>query len=95
MDAKRYDELIEKMAYHLRRWGLTVPGVAFLEANKPFAFLGSQLLLFLQPLLNGLVRPAASEQCIRFLEDRDGIERLIQRLELGLSQDRQEGGPCR
>ena len=62
MDAKRYDELIEKMAYHLRRWGLTVPGVAFLEANKPFAFLGSQLLLFLQPLLNGLVRPAASEQ---------------------------------
>jgi len=95
MDVSGQDEFIQEIAHNLERWGLTVPGIAFLEANKPFAFLGSQALLFLQPLLNGLVRPAVSEQYIRFLQDRDGIERLIQKLELGANQAAQEDEPCR
>lgn len=93
MDVRVQDEVVELIAHHLERWGLTVPGIAFLEAHKPFAFLGSQFLLFLQPLLNGLVRPAVSERYIRFLQDREGVERLIQKLELGASQATQEDGP--
>lgn len=95
MDVTGQDEVLEQIAHKLERWGLTIPGIAFLEAHKPFAFLGSQVLLFLQPLLNGLVRPAVSEQYIRFLQDRDGIERLIQKLELGASRAAQEDEPCR
>lgn len=95
MDDRVQDEVIKQIAHHLERWGLTAPGIAFLEAHKPFAFLGSQFLLFLQPLLNGLVRPTLSEQYIEFLQDRDGVERLIQKLELGESQAAQEDGPCR
>ncbi len=95
MDVTEQEEVIEQIAHRLEQWGLTVPGIAFLEAHKPFAFLGSQILLFLQPLLNGLVCPTISEQYIRFLQDRDGIERLICKLELGANQVAQEDGPCR
>lgn len=95
MDIKSRDELIEKIASHLERWGLTVPGIAFLEANRPFGFLGSQLLLFFQPLLNGFVRPAVSDQYIGLLEDRDAVEQLVRKLEISLSQSAQEDVPCK
>lgn len=95
MDIESRDELIEKIVNYLERWGLTVPGIAFLEANKPFGFLGGQLLLFFQPLLNSFVRPAVSDQYIRLLEDRDAIEHLVRKLEVGLNQPAQEDVPCK
>jgi len=95
MDIKSKDELIDKIANYLERWGLTVPGIAFVEANRPFGFLGGQFLLFFQPLLNGFVHPAVSDQYIRLLEDRDALEQLIRKLEVGLGQAAQEDVTCK
>ena len=81
MDARRQDQLIEELAGHLKRWGMVTPSIAFLEANKPFNFLGSQLLLFVQPLLGVFVSPAVTSEYASLLEDRDSIERLIRKLE--------------
>lgn len=80
-DAARREELIETIASHVRRLGLEAPGIAFLEASKPLSFLGSQCLLFLQPLLSAFVSHAVTDDLAGLLEDRAGIERLIQRLE--------------
>jgi hypothetical protein len=81
MDIRRRDQLIERIASHLKRWDLVAPGVVVLETNKPFSFLGSQLILFLQPVLTAFMSPEAITDYVSLLEDRDNVERLIQKLE--------------
>ena len=80
--------MIESLSQWIRANGLRSPALLFLEANKPLAPLGSQVLLFLQPLL-GLVGPAMgwfhddhvfAEYAI-LLEDSVNIERILDRLE--------------
>lgn len=79
-------ELIESLAQRIESLGLTMPVVLMLEAHKPLSFLGSQVLLILQPLLNVLFDPATSSAYAALLEDRRSVEQLIQRLE-GLKHD--------
>jgi hypothetical protein len=74
-------QMIDHLAAKLCAWGLATPGIAFLEANKPFSFLGSQFLLFLQPLLSTFIQPALTDDYIALLGDRANVERLIQKLE--------------
>jgi hypothetical protein len=93
MDANRRDQLIEEMAGHLRQWGLAAPGIAFLEANKPFTFLGGQFLLFVQPLLSTFVAPDITGEYAALLEDRDSVERLIHTLELNEALATEEDVP--
>lgn len=56
--------------------GMTVPALFFLEAVKPLASLGSQVLLMLQPLLGPELTAYAA-----LLEDPDGIESVLAELE--------------
>ena len=49
------DLLVERLAQKIYSCGLTAPAILFLEANKPFSFIGSQALLFFQPLLGFLL----------------------------------------
>ena len=88
LTSERRDQMIEGLSQWIRANGLRSPALLFLEANKPLAPLGSQALLFLQPLL-GLVGPAMgwfrddhvfAEYAI-LLEDSVNIERILDRLE--------------
>ena len=81
MDSERQAQLITELSGHIRRWGLVVPGIVFLEANKPFGFLGSQLILFAQPFLDLFISPATTAELAALFEERNSIDRLIQRLE--------------
>jgi hypothetical protein len=74
-------QLIDDLAAKLRDWGLAAPGIAFLEANKPFSFLGSQLLTFFQPLLSTFIQPAVTDGYISLLQNRTNVEELIRKLE--------------
>jgi hypothetical protein len=77
----RRDALIERVAVRLEAASMSVPAIAFLESNRPLAFVGSQMLLVAQPFLS----PFASslDGWIEILEDRGSVERLIGRLEQG------------
>lgn len=75
------EELVNQLAGRIQELGLAGPGIAFLEANKPFSFLGSQFLLFMQPLLDPFVGSSVTGRYIGLLQDRSNIERLIQKLE--------------
>jgi hypothetical protein len=86
LNAARRDHLIENLAHRLDSWRLTTPAVAFLEAHKPLGFFASQTLLALQPLLTLLLGDVSVEEYAALLEDRDGLERVINRLE-ELQQD--------
>jgi hypothetical protein len=76
----RREELVEHVAREIRMRGLTAPAVHFLEASRPYRPLGAPAMLFFDPILKELFGgdlPSASE----LLEDEDGIEALILRLE--------------
>ena len=75
------DLLIERLAQKVSRWGLTAPAILFLEANKPFSFIGSQVLLFFQPLLGFLLGDEVIGGYAQLLEDQANVERLLQLLE--------------
>jgi hypothetical protein len=86
LNTARRDYLIENLAHRLDSWRLTTPSIAFLEAHKPLGFFASQTLLALQPLLTLLLGDVPVEEYAALLEDQNGLERVIDRLE-ELQQD--------
>ncbi len=74
------EELVEFVARAIQVRGLTGPAVMFLEASRPYRTLGSQAMLFFDPVLRGLFNGDLAEMQ-RVLADDTGIERLIERLE--------------
>lgn len=74
------DELVESVAREIQLRGLTAPVVMFLEASRPYRPLGSQAMLFFDPLLQGVFTGEIAG-VDRVLADEAGIERLIERLE--------------
>ncbi len=80
LDEERRDELVEEVAREIQLRGLTAPAVHFLQASRPYRPLGSNAMLFFDPVLHGLFGgELASASAI--LADEDGIEQLIERLE--------------
>jgi hypothetical protein len=80
------NNFVQKVADRITDLGLTGPAILLLEANKPLAFLGSQLLLVAQPTLNIFVSPHLTQQTINLLTDSAQLEQLIQTLETGTAQ---------
>ena len=74
------DELVEYVAREIQLRGLTTPAVMFLEASRPYRPLGSQAMLFFDPVLRGVFGGDLAE-VQRLMADETGIERLIERLE--------------
>jgi hypothetical protein len=77
----KQDTFIKKVADKIADLGLTGPAILLLEANKPLAFLGSQLLLVAQPTLNLFSPPHLTQNTIDLLADSTQVERLISMLE--------------
>lgn len=75
------DLLLERLAQKISSWGLTAPAVFFLEANKPFTFIGSQALFFFQPLLGFLLGDEVVGGYAQLFEDQANVERLLHLLE--------------
>jgi hypothetical protein len=80
------DALAERLAHLIARWRLVTPAIAFLEANKPLSFVGSQALLMLQPMLDLFVTREWTTDLVTLLADREQLETLITRLETAQSQ---------
>ena len=69
------------MARRIADLGLTAPAILFLEMHKPLAFLVAQLLLVAQPFLSIGLNNADLSDFAAIIEDRGGVEELIERLE--------------
>jgi len=77
---EREQELIENLARRLQRLHLIAPAILFLESNKPVSFIGSQALLFFQPVLR-MLSAESMDEYVALFEQRASVERLIERLE--------------
>jgi hypothetical protein len=74
------EDLVEFVAREIQLRGMTTSAVMFLEASRPYRPLGSQAMLFFDPVLRALFG-GDLEEAQRLLADDAGIERLIERLE--------------
>ncbi|HEY5488658.1 MAG TPA: hypothetical protein VIK00_02385 [Candidatus Limnocylindrales bacterium] len=76
----RYEDPIEDVAREIQLYGMTGPAMMFLEASRPYRALGSQAMLFFDPVLRTIFG-RGSDAMYRVLSDESGIDRLIERLE--------------
>lgn len=74
------DELVDSVAREVQLRGMSTTMVLFLEASRPYRALGSQAMLFFDPVLSGILTGGING-VDRVLADDSGIERLIERLE--------------
>jgi hypothetical protein len=74
------DDLVERVAREIQMRGLTGPAVHFLQASRPYRPLGSNAMLFFDPVLRSLFGGELADAS-EILADDAGIEQLIARLE--------------
>lgn len=77
---------IKKVADKITDLGLTAPAIFLLEANKPLAFVGSQLLLVAQPTLDLFFSSNFTRNMADLLADPAQMEQLITSLETSTAQ---------
>jgi hypothetical protein len=75
-----FEDPVESLAREIQLYGVTGPAVMFLEASRPYRALGSQAMVFFDPVLRTIFGSGSNEMQ-RVLADEGGIERLIERLE--------------
>lgn len=75
------EAILDAVAGRIARMGLGVPAIFFLESSKPLSFLGSQFLVFIEPFVKTFIEVKNYEKFCLMMEDRDNVEKLIQKIE--------------
>lgn len=78
---ERKEELIGKFAQEIVDRRLSVPAIMFLETVKPLSFLGSQAMIFFEPIIQAIFAFKSYKEIYLLLEKRDNIELLMQEIE--------------
>ena len=78
-DADR--QLLHQVAQRLVNWRLGVLAVFLLEMYKPLAFVGSQFLLVMGPIMHLFVPPTQYDRLAELLSQRDHVEFLLREIE--------------
>jgi len=77
------DELrvMDKLAERVVRWKMSVPAIIFLESVKPLNYIGSQALVFFEPIVQSLFNFKDYDTFRRAMERRENVEVLLQKIE--------------
>jgi hypothetical protein len=75
------DKILERIAGEVTRRRMEVPAILALELHRPLAFVGSQTLVVLTPMLAPAFGLKNMQTAARLLEDRANIDRLLERIE--------------
>lgn len=75
-------KLLDELADGIARRRLTSAAMFFLESMKPMGYVGSQMMIFLRPMVSVVwSNPMRWDQLQGILEKRGSIELLLRRLE--------------
>ncbi len=77
----KQEEILEKLAKKVARWQMGVPAIMFLETIKPLSFIGSQVLVFLDPIVKSVFNSSDYDEYTKLMEDRKNVELLIRKIE--------------
>jgi len=80
LDDARREQLIDKWAVRLEQWGLIPVVPVMFQVLRPFAFIGSQILLFGQPFLTLFADARSLEELSSLLDDPDALSQIEYRL---------------
>jgi len=75
------DAVIDKLANKVIQRGMAVPAIMFLESVKPLNYIGSQTMVFFEPIIQSLFNFKDYDTFRRALEKRETIEILLLRIE--------------
>jgi hypothetical protein len=78
---QRRDEILTRIAQKVVDLKLTPVAVVMLESTKPLSFVGSQLMVFFQPIVTSLFPFPQYDEVAALLEERSNVESLIQIIE--------------
>lgn len=73
--------ILERFADWVRDRRLIAPAIVFLEMCKPLNFIGSQLMLAIDPLVRGVFTGSDYRKFALILERDDNVERLLHLIE--------------
>ena len=81
ISVERRNEILTKIAQKVVDLRLTPVAVVMLESSKPLSFVGSQLMVFFQPIVTSLFPFRQYDEVAALLEERANVEALIQKIE--------------
>lgn len=87
---ERREELLTRMAQRVVDMRLTPLAVVMLESSKPVSFVGSQLMVFLSPIVTSVFPFQSYDEVAALFEERENVERFIRKIEQ-LEDDRRNG----
>lgn len=74
-------KVLDKLAGKVVEKGMTVPAILFLESVKPLNFIGSQAMVFFEPIVQTVFNIKDYDTLRQALEKRQTIEILLQKIE--------------
>lgn len=80
-NAARRAQAADDLARRIAQAGVAAPVLLFLTMHQPLAFIGAQLVWFAQPFLRIGLNDTDVRDLAQLLEDRAGVQALIDRLE--------------
>ena len=81
VSAARREEVLTRIAQKIVDLRLTPVAIVMLESGKPLSFVGSQLMVFFQPIVTAVFPFHQYDEVTALLEDRVNVEALIQKIE--------------
>lgn len=75
------DRILEKLSKKVVEKGMAVPAILFLESVKPLNFIGSQTMVFFEPMIQTIFNFKDYDTLRLSLEKRETIEILLQKIE--------------
>jgi hypothetical protein len=75
------DEILDKVAKKVVQKRMTVPALMFIESVKPLNFIGSQLMVFFEPIVQTLFDFKSYTIFREAIEVRENVELLMQKIE--------------
>jgi hypothetical protein len=75
--------LLQRLADGIVRRRLAAPAVMFLESVRPLNFIGSQAMVFFNPIINCVIETKNFERMSAILERRSSVTLLIDMIEKG------------
>ncbi len=75
------DELLNRIAGYIVKKRLSPAAILALETSLPFNFVGSQLMVFFQPMVDLFISMKEYNMIMEMLDRRESIEILMNRIE--------------
>ncbi len=82
------DKFLEKLSEDIVQRRLGIPAIIFLESIKPLSFVGSQIMVMMNPFVQAIFNTKNFWMLTLILEKRENVECLIEKIERRLDEQK-------